>query len=65
MTGIFKKKLWMLLDGLLKKIEFMFMKHDAPNGCLYIKVANINVQLITVLGGCKDNTPIKLQCRYI
>ena len=42
------------------KLELMFMKHYAPDRCLYIKVA----KLITGLGSV-DVTPTKLQSQNI
>ena len=37
----------------------MFMKHYAPNRCLYIQVAKLRT------GECRDNTPTKLQSQNI
>ena len=35
-------KSWFLIDlEIFKKLELMFMKHYAPNRCLYIKVAKL------------------------
>ena len=42
--------------GSNSKLELMFMKHYAPNRCLYIKVAKLR----TGGGGeCRDVTPTK------
>ena len=37
------------------ELELMFMKHYAPNRCLYIKVAKLR----TGGGECRDVTPTK------
>ena len=39
----------------------MFMKHYAPNRCLYIKVAKLR----TGVGECRNVTPTKLQSKNI
>ena len=41
--------------GNLTELELMFMKHYAPNRCLYIKVAKIK----NWGGECRDVTPTK------
>ena len=43
------------------KLELMFMKHYAPNRCLYIKMAKFR----TGYGECRDVTPTKLQSQNI
>ena len=42
------------------QLELMFMKHYAPNRCLYIKVANLRTGL-----GSADVTPTKLLSQNI
>ena len=43
------------------KLDLMFMKHYAPNRCLYIKVAKIK----NWSGECRDVIPTKLRCQAI
>ena len=42
------------------QLDLMFMKHYAPNRCLYIKVAKLYWS-----GECRDVIPTKLQCQTI
>ena len=42
------------------RLELMFMKHYAPNRCLYLKVAKLRTGV-----ECRDVTPTKLQTQKI
>ena len=52
-----------ILNKHICELDLMFMKHYAPNRCLYIKVAKLR----TGVGSAKTSSfiPTKLQCQTI
>ena len=50
-AAIFRKTEFLKNSQIFKKLELMFMKHYAPNRCLYIKVAKIRTGVGRTGGG--------------